>query len=209
MSNVAGPFGFQQRQGLGSSPTYELTALSNGGIDYNASAIYQGDPVNRQSDGTIAQAPGSAGGSTVTMAGVFLGCKYLSTAQKRTVWSNYWPGSDVTSANQSTIEAYIVNDPNAQFLVQSDSTGLAQNQIGGNFDFDIGTGSTSNGISGAYLLHTTETAAAYPWRLNALVTFPPGAPGTSQGANASTAAPYNYAVVGFNNVETKVGVAIT
>lgn len=209
MGNTSAPFGFQQRQGTGSSPTYEQVAFRNGGIDYNASAIYFGDPVNRQSDGTIAQAPGSAGSSTVTMAGVFIGCKYLSTAQKRTVWSNYWPGSDVTSANQSTIEAYVINDPSAQFLAQSDATGLAWDQVGANLDFDIGTGTAANGISGAYLLHTTETTANYPWRLVTLVTDPPGAPGTVQGANVSTAAPYNYAVVAFNNVETKNAVAVT
>lgn len=208
MANIQAPFGFQQRQGTGSAPTYEQVAFRNGGIDYNAAAIYFGDPVNRQSDGTIAQAPGSAGGTTVTMAGVFIGCKYLSTAQKRTVWSNYWPGSDVSSANQSTIEAYVINDPNAQFLVQGDGTGLAQDQVGSNFDFDIGTGNTANGISGAYLLHTVETAAAYPWRLIALVTDPPGAPGTAQGATASTASPYCYGVVAFNNVETKNAAAV-
>jgi hypothetical protein len=210
MGNISAPFGFQQRQGTGSSPTYELTSFRNGGIDYNASAIYQGDPVVRvgSGDGTLAQAAGSAGGSTVTMAGVFVGCKYLSTAQKRTVWSNYWPGSDVSSANQSTIEAYVINDPNAQFLCQSDSTGLAQKDVGSNFDFAIGTGTTANGISGAYLLHTGATTAAYPWRLLSLVTDPPGAPGTAQGANASTAAPYNYAVVAFNNVETKNATAV-
>lgn len=210
MGNVSAPFGFQQRQGTGSSPTYEQTTFRNGGIDYNATAIYFGDPVVRvsTSDGTIEQAAGSAGGSTVTMAGVFVGCKYLSTSQKRTVWSNYWPGSDVSSANQSTIEAYVINDPNAQFLCQSDSTGLAQTQVGQNFDFAIGTGNASNGLSGAYLLHTPVTTAAYPWRLIALVTDPPGAPGTAQGATASTASPYNYAVVAFNNVETKNATAV-
>jgi hypothetical protein len=209
LANTNAPFGFSQRQGTGSSPTYELTSFRNGGIDYNAGAIYQGDPVNRQSDGTIAQAPGSAGGSTVTMAGVFVSCKYLSTAQKRTIWSNYWPGSDVASTAQSTIEAFVITDPNAQFLAQSDSTGLSQSQVGANLDFNIGTGNASNGISGAFLIHTTQTAAAYPWRLVSLVTDPPGAPGTAQGANATTPAPYNYAVVAFNNVEPKNAVAIT
>ena len=208
MTNVSGPFGFQQRQGTGASPTYEQVAFRNGGIAYNASAIYFGDPVNRQSDGTIAQAPGSAAGSTVSMAGIFIGCKYLSTAQKHTVWSNYWPGSDVSSANQPTIEAYVVNDPNAQFLVQSDSTGLAQTGVGSNFDFAIGTGTASNGISGAYLLHSPVTTAAYPFRLIGLVTDPPGAPGTAQGATAATASPYCYGVVAFNNVETKNATAV-
>jgi hypothetical protein len=208
MANVFAPFGFVQRQGTGSLPTYEQTTLSNGGIDYNTAAIYFGDPVNRQADSTVAQAPGSAGGATVTMAGVFVGCKYLSTSQKRTLWSNYWPGTDVSSANQITVEAYLINDPNAQFLCQSDATGLAQTGVGSNFDFAIGAGTPANGISGAYLLHTPIATAAYPWRLVALVVAPPGAPGTAQGATAATASPYNYAVVAFNNVETKNATAV-
>src|SRR5271168_1838588 len=135
MANINAPFGFQQYQGTGSLPTYEQTTLGNGGIDYNATVIYNGDPVVRagSGDGTIKQAAGSAGGSTVTMAGIFYGCKYLSTAISRTVWSNYWPGgSPVASTAQSTIEAYIVNDQNAQFLVQGDATGIAQADIGSN-----------------------------------------------------------------------------
>lgn len=212
MSNTQGYFGFTQRSGNGSSPTYEFAAgFRNGAIDYGNAAIYYGDPVVRTAstgtppDGTIEQAAGSAGGSTVTLAGIFYGCKYLSTAQKRIVWSNYWPGSDVTSANQSTIEAYVVNDPNAQFLVQSDATGICQSQVGSNFDFAIGTGSTANGLSGAYLLHTPIATAAYPFRLVGLVLDPPGAPGTAVAASSptTTPSPYAYGVVAFNNVETK------
>jgi hypothetical protein len=203
MANVAGYFGFKQRKGTGSVPTYELVAFSNGGIDYNASAIYFGDPVVRKAsgDGTLIQAAGSAGSGTVTLAGIFYGCKYLSTAQKRTVWSNYWPGSDVAVGNQSTIEAYVCNDLNAQFTVQTDSTGVAQADVGANFDFNIGTGSTATGLSGAYLIHGGATTAAYPFRLVGLVLDPPGSPGTAAGA-------YNYAVVAFNNVETKNATAI-
>jgi len=203
MANTFAPFGFRQWSGTGSAPTYEQVANSNGGIDYNTAAIYYGDPVVRvgSGDGTFTQAASAAGGSTVPMAGIFTGCKYLSTARKYTVWSNYWPGSDVSSGNQSTIEAYIINDPNAQFLVQSDSTGVTQGGVGSNFDFAIGTGTAANGISGAYLLHTGVTTAAYPWRLVSLVLNPPGQNGTASGA-------YNYAIVAFNNVETKNATAV-
>ena len=58
MANSNAPFGFSQRNGLGSSPTFENFELPNGGIDYNTAAIYAGDPVVRQGsgDGTIKQA---------------------------------------------------------------------------------------------------------------------------------------------------------
>jgi hypothetical protein len=203
-TNVNAPFGFRQYAGTGASPTYEQVELGNGGIDYNAAAIFYGDPVVRvgSGDGTITQAAGAAGGSTVTMAGIFVGCKYLSAAISRIVWSNYWPGgSPTTSANQSAISAWIINDPAAQFLVQSDSTGVTQAGVGSNFDFNIGTGTAANGLSGAFLLHTGVTTAAYPFRLNSLVLSPPGAAGTASGA-------YNLAVVAFNNVETKNSTAI-
>lgn len=206
MANTNAPFGFRQYQGTGSAPTYEQVTFGNGGIDYNAAAIYYGDPVVRvgTGDGTITQAAGSAGGSTVTMAGIFYGCKYYSTVMGRTTWSNYWPGGSPTaSANQSTIEAYVVNDPNAQFLVQSDSTGVTQGGVYSNFDFAIGTGTVAGGqgFSGAYLLHTGATTAAFPFRLVSLVLSPPGANGTASGA-------YNLAVVAFNNVETKNATAV-
>jgi hypothetical protein len=195
MANVSSPFGFWQRGGTGSSPTYEQTENGNGGIDYNAAAIYYGDPVQRvgSGDGTITQ---GANGQTTPMAGVFIGCKYLSTSQKRTVWANYWPGSDVTSANQSSISAWIVNDPNAQFLCQADSTGVVQADVASNNDYQIGTGTAANGISGAYLVHGGATTSTKPWRVVSLVLDPPGAPGTATGG-------YNYVVVAFNNVETK------
>ena len=199
MANTNAPFGFRQYRGRGTTPSYEQVAFRNGGIDYNATVIYYGDPVVRvgSGDGTIKQAAGAAGGSSVTMAGIFQGCKYLSTVTKKTEWSNYWPGgSPVTSGNQSTIEAYVVNDPNAQFVVQSDSTGVTQADVGANFDFNIGTGTAANGLSGAYLLHTGVTTAAYPFTLLELVLDPPGANGTASGA-------YNLAVVSFNNVETR------
>ena len=203
MALISSPFGFSQRSGLGSAPTYENYTFANGGIDYNAAAIYYGDPVVRvgSGDGTLTQSAGGNGSSTVPLAGIFIGCKYLSTSQKRTVWSNYWPGSDVSSGNQSTIDAQVINDPHAQFLVQSDSTGVTQAQLGGNIDFAIGTGNTSNGLSGAYILHTAVTTSGYPFRLQSLVTGI-----NPQGVIQATGA-YNYAIVGFANVETNGGTA--
>jgi hypothetical protein len=197
VANTNAPFGFRQYVGTGASPTYEQVTLPNGGIDYNTAAIYQGDPVVRFSatDGTITQA--STGG-TVALAGIFQGCKYLSTSTKRTQWSNYWPGSDVAVGNQSTIEAYIINDPNAQFVVQSDATGATQAQMGANVNFNIGTGTAANGLSGAFITPGTTAAGTntLPFRMNSLVLNPPGANGTAAGA-------YNWVVVAFNNVETR------
>ena len=99
MPNTNAPFGFRQYRGGGSAPTYEIVAMKI--ASNNTTAIFDGDAVVPLSTGYIAQA--TAG--TVALAGVFNGCKYTSVSQKRTVWSNYWPGSDVAS-NQTEWDIY-------------------------------------------------------------------------------------------------------
>lgn len=192
MANVSAPFGFSQYSGTGSAPTYEQNV---GFCAYNTAAMYYGDPVFQNADGSIY--PTTPG--TGILAGVFVGCKYLSVAAKRTVWSNFWGAADVASTN--TVEVYVINDPNARFLAQvagSTSTGLATTDIGANVQFAYGTPNTMSGISGAYIdiTVTPTTTATLPFKLVGLVTNPPGANGTAAGA-------YNYAVVAFNNVSTK------
>jgi hypothetical protein len=195
MANTFAPFGFRQYSGNGSAPTYEQVPVR---IAYNATNIFFGDPVTPTNGGYVVQGDPS-GPSTVQIAGIFVGCKYLSVSQKRTVWSNYWPGSDVASGN--VVEGYIVNDPNARFLAQvggSTSVGAAVGDINANCQYAIGTGNTANGISGAYvdISVSPTTTDTYPFRIVGLNTNPPGAPGTAAGA-------YNYVIVAFNNVSTK------
>lgn len=190
MANTNTPFGFRQYSGTGSAPTYEQVAVQ---IVYNASPIFFGDPVINDANGYVTVGAAASTEVTGTIAGIFVGCKYLSTSQKRTVWSNYWPGSDASSA----VEAYVVNDPNAKFVAQSDATGVAFADINANIGFAIGTGNSATGISGAYLdTSTLNTTNTLPFRVVALVQNPPGSAGTDAGA-------YNWAVVAFNNVSTK------
>lgn len=203
MANLNAPFGFRQFVGTGASPTYEQVAFSNGGIDYNAVAIYYGDPVQRAGAGDGTLIP-STTGTAVAIAGVFQGCKYLSLPVGRTVWSNYWPGgSPVTVGNQSTIEAYVINDPAAQFVVQSDATGATQAQMGANVNHNMGAGNAANGLSGAYITPGTTAAvtATLPWRMNRLILDPPNVQGSQAGA-------YNWVVVAFNNVETRATLSV-
>jgi hypothetical protein len=191
MANSNAPFGFGQYSGTGSAPTYEQVAVT---IAYDASALYFGDPVFPTAAGGVAK--GTPG--TDAIAGVLVGCKYLSVSQKRTVWSNYWPGSDVASTQ--TVEGYIVNDPNAKFIVQvggSTSTGLTAAAINANVQFAYGTGNAANGLSGAYIVYNSvDTTSTLPFRVVGLLTDPPGSAGTDTGA-------YNRVIVAFNNVNTK------
>lgn len=193
MANIFAPFGFRQYSGTGSAPTYEQVATF---CEYNTAAMYFGDPVYR--DGTTGGVKPDTPGTGI-LAGVFVGCKYLSVSQKRTVWSNFWGAADVASGN--LVEVYVINDPNAKFLAQvggSTSVGATAAEIGSNVQFAYGTPNANTGISGAFvnISVTPTTTATLPFKLVSLVTNPPGSPGTEAGV-------YNYVVVAFNNVETK------
>jgi len=195
VANTNTPFGFAQYQGgAGGAPTFAQTArrIASG----NTTPIYFGDPVMPvvgTANGYITQ--GSPG--TTTLAGVFVGCQYVSVSQKRTVWSNYWPGSD---ANGDVI-AYVIDDPNARFVVMGNSTTFnisgtlstyTSSPIGKYAQFAIGSGNSNTGISGAYL-NSVGTTVTFPFVVVDLITAPPGANGT----DPTTA--YNHVVVGFNN----------
>jgi hypothetical protein len=196
MANTNAPFGFMQAFGsAGGAPTFSTSVRRIAST--NSTAIYQGDPVMpvvSTANGYITQA--AAG--TTALAGVFTGCQYISVSQKRTVWSNYWPGSDVAATQ--TVEGYIVNDPNARFVAMvggSSSTGLTVAAINANVQFAYGTGNTANGLSGAYVVYNSaDTTSTLPFRVISLLTDPPGSAGTESGA-------YNRVIVGFNNVTTK------
>jgi hypothetical protein len=194
MANTFAPFGFSQTSGTGSSPTFEQVERQ---IGSTASAIYTGDPVTSQSDGTVAVS--SAG--TTQIAGIFVGCKYVSAATNQITESAYWPGSG-SALSGTTIYAYIVNDPNAQFICQSGNAGTAVGlaDVGANVNFALGTGSALTGRSGAYANQATisPSTTTLPFRILSLVTSPPGANGTDTASNG------NWIVVGFNNVDTRV-----
>jgi hypothetical protein len=186
MANTNAPFGFRQYRGLGSAPTYEQSVRKVASGD--STAIYFGDPVSNVNTGYITRA--TAG--TAQIAGIFAGCKYLSTSQKRTTWSNYWPGSDANG----DVEAYIIDDPNAQFLVQAGGTAIGLADMGLNIQFNLGTGNANTGISGAYV-ESPAVTATLPFRIIGFDTDPPG----SNGSDIASA--YNYVIVGFNNVTSR------
>lgn len=196
MANTFAPFGLRQYSGTGSAPTYEQVAMLIKS-DYTT-PIFSGDAVLQDANGYITRAGDNP---TTQLAGVFYGCKYLSVSQKRTVWSNYWPGSD----NNGDITAYVVNDPNAKFIIQAASNlNVTQAAVGASILTAGGSaGNTANGISGMYAASVSAPSAPTdPFRVVGLVTAPPGANGTDTTANG------NYIIVSFLNVSTKTLVTI-
>jgi hypothetical protein len=158
----------------------------------------------------------------IPVAGVFVGCRYLSTANKYPVWRNYWPGSDANG----DVTAYVITDPNAQFSVMTGNsnttaTAVGLANIGQNIGFNYSQSgvTTTNGVAASGL--STYFADQYtltgnaatpnnpagaaannylPFRILALQNYVPGAtsPLVSINGNDNTTA-YNRIVVGFNN----------
>lgn len=196
MANTNSPFGFLQYfGGSGGVPTFNQSVRYIAAA--NGTAIGFGDPVMPVIGSATGYITRGAPGTTV-LAGIFAGCKYLSTSQKRTVWSRYWPGSDATG----DVEAYVIDDPNAQFLVQASgaafynasytSTALTSLPIGQYAQFTAGTVNTNTGASGAYL-SSVATTVTFPFIIRGYLTFPPGANGTDPTTD------FPQMIVGFNN----------
>jgi hypothetical protein len=209
VGSIIGITGTSFATGGGINGTYPVTASTTTTVTFNVGAAYSS---------TLTQ------GTTtiyVPVAGVFVGCKYLSVAQKRVTWSNYYPGSD---ANTSTsVEAYVITDPNAQFSVQTansntTSTAVSTAYIGQNIGFAYAVsgaspasvnGNTANGLStffaDQYTLTTLPTAPAYlPFRIvnlqnNVAIGSSPLA---GQNGNDATTA-YNRIIVAFNYAMNK------
>ena len=196
MANIFAPFGFRQyRSGGGGAPTY-VQSVRKIAANNNV-PIFLGDPVMPVVGPASGYITGGVAGATI-LAGIFAGCKYVSVSQKKTVWSDYWPGADAIG----DVEAYVIDDPSAQFLVQTSGAALFNPAwtpsvqgalpIGQYAQFGIGTGNLLNGISGAFI-NAVGTTVTFPFIILDYPTFPPGANGT----DPSTQFPN--VVVGFNN----------
>ena len=203
MANTFAPFGFRP---ISTSNGPMNWRISTRRVASSAGAIYRGDavvPVTGTANGYIIQATAS----TVPLAGVFWGCQYLSTSQKRVIWSQYWPGSDATG----DVIAYVIDDPNARFVVQTSgasfqitgtNTTFTSSPVGQLAQLNVGTGSTTTQQSGMYL-DTVGTTATYPFQIVDMVIDPPGSNGSDATSN------YNYVVVGFNNEMLRSNGAVT
>jgi hypothetical protein len=195
MANTQAYFGFTQYQGgAGGAPTFAQSTrrIASG----NSTAIYTGDPVTPVSGTGAATGyiTASANG-TQPIAGIFVGCKYTSVSQKRTVFSSYWPGSDASG----DVEAYVIDDPNARFIVQTSFAGapmtgtattMTSGIIGQYGAFTLGTGNTNTGRSGAYLSSVSTTITSPFIVVDYQI-------GVSNGGDPTTQ--YCNVIVGFNN----------
>ena len=150
MANKDAPFGLKPVGELGSG--YNTSGTTEYSIASGASGnIFSGDLVKMANTGTILVA--AAGDQAL---GVFRGCKYTDS-NGDVIYSAYWPDGTVSS----DAVAFVVDDPNALFEVQSAATGsVVQTVVGNNADIVYTAGSTKTGISAVEISGTTAATSA-------------------------------------------------
>lgn len=193
MANTLTVFGFRHIGFTsGAGPDYQLaTRLISSA---NTTKIFAGDPVVKiAATGYI----GQGADNTTRLDSIFQYCVYIPVGGGTPIWSNFWPG---TAAQDAT--AYVINAPNAKFLVAALNTSIVAANIGANIGYVIGTGSTQGGgFSGATIDQSTlATTLTLPFQI-----YGPYQ-GIGNGSDPTT--PYGWAEVVFNNqrFKTQTGV---
>lgn len=206
MANSSTPFGFLPfGHRDGSAPTMGLEQVNINSS--NTFAFFTGDLVIRSTAGnnTITQ---SVAGSTSAQvpAGVFAGCEFFSAAAGRVVWSRFFPGSVGANATVGVTKAWIVSDPEMQFLGASGSSvPFTATEVGFNAVIVTSQSSLGNTISGqsAMILSTAVTAnASAAWKIVDLYSnVLPG--GVAPGSDPTTG--FNWVVLTPNSWERRTG----
>jgi len=153
MANVVEKFGLRPYRKLDGTPLVgaqnRYTIASNYGT-----AIYQGDLVVPVTGGNIERATAN---TSTAVVGVFNGVFYTDPTTQKPTWKNYYPGSVVAS----DITAFVVDDPDAVFLMDADAT-FARADLFQNYSITNATGNTKTGISEVQLdVSVSGTASTF------------------------------------------------
>lgn len=175
MPNTFAPFGltpFGHRDG--SPPTMGMSKFTMNSS--YATNVFTGDLVAFSSalPGIIVQYSTAA---TEPPLGVFQGCEYYNTQVQRNVWSPYFPAS---AGSSSPVTAYVIDDPEMTFLIQSSSgTVVGSSNTGQMISVTTGSGNTTTGRSGGYAETITSLSSGILRIWDSYANFaPPGANGT-------------------------------
>lgn len=187
MANTLAPFGFRMLGNWGgASPSFDLVQRKIASAD--TQAIYHNDPVKSLDTGYVAAF--TAGTAVSQLAGIFVGCRYISSATGEYVFSQYWPGGGNTGDGIALIAPANLAVP-PRFVVQSLSTAITLANIGENIDVSMGTGSAYTKLSGATINPgTLGTTATLPFRIMGLYD------GVGNGSDAASS--YNWVIVAAN-----------
>ena len=154
MANQDAAFGLRplKMSGQGDDSTGMSSHLIDAG---DASVLYQGSPCIAAA-GYVDIATAGA----VPNMGAFWGCFYTDPTTLKPTFKNYYPGS-ITPPSSKDIEAFVYDNPNQMFEIQSDNTGAsAQADVFSNADMVNFGGSTLNGVSNTELDDSTIAASS-------------------------------------------------
>ena len=142
MANVSEKFGLRPYRKLDGTPLVGAQNRYTIASGYST-AIYQGDLVKVVTAGNIERhsAANDAGNSTAVV-GVFNGVFYTDPTTQKPTYKNYYPGS-VTA---SDITAFVVDDPDAVFLIDADAV-FTRADLYKNYAVTNTTGVTNTGVS--------------------------------------------------------------
>ena len=138
MANVVEKFGLRPYRKLDGTPLVgaqnRYTIASN-----HSTAIFQGDLVIPLTAGNIDR---HIANNSAAVIGVFNGCFYTDPTTSKPTFRNSYPGSIVAS----DITAFVVDDPDAVFLMDADAA-FTRADLYQNYSVTTGSGNTTTGIS--------------------------------------------------------------
>ena len=154
MANQDAAFGLRPLKSVGQGD--DSTGMSSHKIDAgDASIVYQGSPVIAAAGYIDIAAAGS-----VPNMGAFWGCFYNDPTTLKPTFKNYYPGS-ITPPSSKDIEAFVYDNPNQMFEIQSDNDGASTlADVFSNADMVNFSGSTLNGVSNTELDDSTIAASS-------------------------------------------------
>jgi hypothetical protein len=138
MANQLEKFGLRPYRKLDGTPLVGAQNRYTIASNY-ATAIFQGDLVIPVTGGNIERYPGT---TSTAVVGVFNGVFYTDPTTQKPTFKNYYPGSVAAS----DITAFVVDDPDAVFLVDADAT-FARADLFQNYSLTAVSGNTKTGNS--------------------------------------------------------------
>ena len=153
MANVSEKFGLRPYRKLDGTPlvgAQNRYTIASG----HTTAIYQGDMVIPLASGNIDR---HTAGNATAILGVFNGCFYTDPTTQKPTYRNYYPGSIAAS----DITAFVVDDPDAVFLVDADAA-FTRAGLFANYSVTNTTGVTQTGLSKVQLdVSTANTPSTF------------------------------------------------
>jgi hypothetical protein len=153
MANVSEKFGLRPYRKLDGTPlvgAQNRYTIASG----HTTAIFQGDMVIPLTSGNIDR---HTAGNGTAILGVFNGCFYTDPTTQKPTYSNYYPGGVAAS----DITAFVVDDPDAVFLVDADSA-FPRASLFTNYSVTNVTGVTQTGLSKVQLdVSTASTKTTF------------------------------------------------